>query len=380
MNVVHLCYTYCNVTFIHYTISNLKINNHFVVCRKMKNLNIFPYDKVFRTHKIFDFIHLINTIWVSKFKRNRILLNDWIANYMTIKKLPDIDILHTHFGDHAYYMIPLAKKLGKPLVVTFYGGDMSDVAKKAGWRERYGQLFSFADLVLCEGSYMRSKIIELGCSAEKIKVSKISIPIETITFNFRPTYNENEKLKILMCASFVPKKGFFDAINAIYKLKSEGVNIDCKIIGDGPLRDKICRMITSLGLIDDIQLLGKLKPSIVYEYAKEAHFFLHPSKFAPDGGSEGGAPTIIIQMQAAGLPIISTTHADIPNIIPKENHFLSEEGNVDDIVNNIKLLISQQDNWINISLRGRKFVEQEHSTKTCSILLEKMYESIFKYK
>src|SRR5690606_39794503 len=45
------------------------------------------------------------------------------------------------------------------------------------------------------------------------------------------------------------------------------------------------------------------------------HVFLSPSITASDGDTEGGAPVGLIEMAATGMPVISSRHADIPEVI-----------------------------------------------------------------
>jgi colanic acid/amylovoran biosynthesis glycosyltransferase len=57
---------------------------------------------------------------------------------------------------------------------------------------------------------------------------------------------------------------------------------------------------------------------------------IHPSVTAADGDSEGGAPTVLLEAQAIGTPIVTTRHADIPHVVPEgAGVFLCAEHDVD---------------------------------------------------
>jgi colanic acid/amylovoran biosynthesis glycosyltransferase len=57
---------------------------------------------------------------------------------------------------------------------------------------------------------------------------------------------------------------------------------------------------------------------------------IHPSVTASDGDSEGGAPTILLEAQAIGTPIVTTRHADIPYVVPEgPGVWLCDEHDVD---------------------------------------------------
>jgi len=370
--IVHLYSIYLKLPFIYFLINSLKKNNYYFLVREIKKgeLEKFPYDKVIQTNKIFYPFWLINKILSVKF--NFMIGRFPIDQICKIRKLGKIDLLHAHFGFEGYYALGLAKYFKVPLIVTFYGFDMSDLPKKQGWKKRYKKLFREVSAICVEGEFMKTKMIELGCAEDKVHVLRLAIPTEKIKFSYRPHYENS--LNVLMCASFVEKKGYFDAIETIKRLKDEGININCEIIGDGSLKNQIEERINFLNLSDVVKLLGRKNSQEIYDISKKHHVFFHPSKFASDGGSEGGAPTIISEMQALGLPIISTDHADIPNIIPNENKFLAMEGNVDQLVDCFKRLIAVKSSWERISVSGRKFVEENHNADLIGNKMEQIYD------
>lgn len=372
--IVHINSIYLNATFIYYLINNLNKNIHYFLVKEIKKDQLvkFPFKRVIDISKFFYPLWLINKFLYVKF--GFMFMRIPFTQILAIRKINNIDLLHAHFGNEGYYTLPLAKFLNVPLIVTFYGGDMSDIAKKLGWMKRYKKLFKEVSIICVEGEFMKRKMVELGCPLEKVIVSRLPIPIDNIEFSYRPNYSNT--LNVLMCARMVKKKGYFDALATINKLKEDGIKIKCEIIGNGKLQDQIIKMINNLGLNNEVKLLGRKTPIEIYEISNKHHVFFHPSKFDSNGGSEGGAPTIISQMQALGLPIISTTHADIPNVIPIENHFLAEEGNTEQLVDYFKKLISCQEKWNEISNRGMKFVQKKHNALDIANKMEELYNKV----
>lgn len=377
MKIIHLRDQYLRVSFIYFLLIGFKKYKHELLCREIIELDLqkYPYDFIRKTSSSFDLTWFLDKIVTVKLKFNVRLINDWYAYYQLLKKDNDILVIHAHMGTQGFYAIPLVKKLKKPLVVTFYGSDMSDVTKLPGWKERYIQLFDVASKVIVEGPYMKSKMIELGCTPEQVEIVKIGVPLKHLSFQYRPVYKNNETLQILMCANFFPKKGYLKALKALKIMNQNGIKFQVSIVGDGNLKQDILNYINTNDLGDIVSLLGSKTLPEIYELSKKMHVFFHPSETAPDGGSEGGAPTIIIEMQALGLPIIATKHADIPNVIPIDNHFLANEYDVNGLVYQFERLISIKD-WNLISERGRDFVILEHSNEKCSGEVELIYEKL----
>ena len=372
--IIHINAIYLRLTFIYFFLKNLKINNHYFLAREIKKgaLEKFPFERVIETSKLFYPFWFINKVLNVKFDFMITIFP--AAQILAIKNIGNIDLIHAHFGTEGYYTLPLANYFKVPLVVTFYGYDMSQIPKKYIWKRRYRKLFNKVSIICIEGEYMKKKMVEMGCEEDKLFVCRLAIPTRQIKFSYRP--ESMTTLNILMCANFVEKKGYFDALDTIKKLKDDGIKINCEIIGDGHLQKAIDKKILLLHLSDEVKLLGRKNSEEIYEISEKHHVFFHPSKFGPDDDSEGGAPTIISEMQALGLPIISTTHADIPNNIPKENHLLAEEGNIEQMVEIFKHFINKQEDWNKISDLGRKFVEENHDANSIGDRLEHLYDRL----
>jgi colanic acid/amylovoran biosynthesis glycosyltransferase len=378
MKILHIRAKYLQVSFVYYLLKGFRKYEHHFACREIQkgDMKLYPFQNVHKTSRLLLPIWYFTKLFITKFKHPGRIINDWQVYLPIIRKIGNIALIHAHMGSEGYFALPLAKKLKTPLFVNFYGWDMSKLPQLPYWKKRYPKLFAEADGIIVEGEHMKTKMIELGCPEEKVFISKIGIITNDIPFSYRQSYNTDEGLKILMCARFEEKKGFIEAITAIKILKDEGYKLLVDIIGDGPLKDKIIETIENNELTDVIHLLGRKKYYEIYVLSKEYHLFMHPSRTSSEGDSEGVAPTIILEMQALGLPIISTTHADIPNIIPVENHYLASEGNVEEIVTQIKRLINDYQKWKLISEIGKIFVNREHDNVIVAEKLENLYSSI----
>ena len=105
-----------------------------------------------------------------------------------------------------------------------------------------------------------------------------------------------------------------------------------------------------------------------------ADIFIHPSVTAESGDSEGGAPTTILEAQACGLPILSTTHADIPNVVvPEKSALLSPERDTDSLEKNLITLLNEQERWAEMGQLGRQFIEKYHDITKEVKGLERLY-------
>ena len=113
------------------------------------------------------------------------------------------------------------------------------------------------------------------------------------------------------------------------------------------------------------------------DYLKEmdkADIFVQPSVKAANGDMEGGAPTTILEAQALGMPVISTCHADIPNIVVEgKSSLLSKEKDYKSIASSMEYLLETQEVWEQMGNNGREFVETYHNIYKEVDRLEKIY-------
>lgn len=224
---------------------------------------------------------------------------------------------------------------------------------------------------------MKSRLVELGCPEQKIQIQRIAVPVENIPFVVRHPKKSDEKVIILFSGRFIEKKGLIYALQAVKILHDQNKKFEFRIIGDGPLRPQIETFIEEHQLVGSVKMLGFLNYQEYLQEIGKADIFLHPSVTAQDGDSEGGAPTVILEAQASGMPIISTMHADIPNIVVSgKSALLSKEHDVQGLVENIIYLLENQGRWEEMGRIGRQFVEQNHNIKMELGKLEEKYTNL----
>jgi colanic acid/amylovoran biosynthesis glycosyltransferase len=292
-------------------------------------------------------------------------------------------LFHSHFGDEAWNKMNLVRNLGLPHVVTFYGYDLSLLPKADPlWRERYRDLFSRVDRVLCEGPHMARCIRDLGCSPEKVQVHHLGVAVSDIPYKPRD-WAPGTPLRVLIAASFKEKKGIPYALEALGQLKNE-LPLEVTVIGDASAeeraqreRQRIYEVVDKYNLAPRIRFMGYQPHTVLFEEAYRNHVFLSPSVEAADGDTEGGAPVSIIEMAATGIPIVSTFHCDIPEVIKDgETGLLAEERKVSQLCEKILWLVNHPANWRPMLDKGRKHIEEQFDAKVQGLRLSEIYEKM----
>src|SRR5262249_21180593 len=148
-------------------------------------------------------------------------------------------LMHAHFGTSGVSALPAAAHTKIPLVTTFYGFDITRQAKDESWMSRYRQLFQHGRLFLVEGPHMKSHLARLGCPEAKIRVQRIAISTNTITYRPRTAKSSSDNVIFIFSGRFVEKKGLLYALRGFHQLRRKYTNFEFRIIGDGPLKQEV---------------------------------------------------------------------------------------------------------------------------------------------
>ncbi|GMU96957.1 MAG: colanic acid biosynthesis glycosyltransferase WcaL [Ignavibacterium album] len=360
MKVLHICDSFSPLseTFIYDYITELErqgIDNHVLTFTRINETDR-PFDKVHVAKIKEDFIWFILRV-IAEFnnKPNKF----WAMQRREIKrivKMVEPDIIHAHFGPMGVLVAPIAKKSKLPLVVTFYGYDASSLLKEEFWLKEYERLWSIVNGVTVLSKHMKDVLINIGCPENKISIIHLSRKLDDISIKNIP----NEIKNFISIGRLTEKKGHSDTIIAIKKVLDKGYKIKLKIIGEGPLKEHLQKMIIDNKLQEDVKLLGAVKNEETLNQLYKSDAFILCSKTAENGDQEG-TPTVLVEAQAIGLPCVSTCHAGIPEMVPEENkRFLAEEGNIEQIKDCIiRLINTDKSGLVKVVERGRKKVEQE---------------------
>ena len=343
-----------------------------VVCERTENLDQFAVANI---HSL-ENEPRYRQIWDKGLRKLRIRRH---LNYLVAtSRKTDVKIIHSHFGNVGWANLGAIRKLKVKHVVTFYGIDVTKFPiQHPVWRGRYHRLFTEVDRVLCEGSHMARCVVALGCPDHKVKVQHLGVDVDNIPFRPRQ-WHADEPLRVLLAASFREKKGIPYAIEALQIVARE-VPVQLTIIGDAgkepeSQREK-ARVLTALdrsGLKAHTRLLGYQTHQTMLQEAYNHHLFLQPSITAQDGDTEGGAPVAIIEMLATGMPVVATTHCDIPEVVgPAFAYLLAPERDVAKLAACIQALLDEPDSWLGLVQRGREHIEHEyHRSRQAERLIE----------
>jgi colanic acid/amylovoran biosynthesis glycosyltransferase len=339
-----------------------------IVCDRIRPDNTLPTTRVYPLPS--RWAQLTNQVW------RKLTNGNCPHGYRHILKRYHPALMHAHFGDQGVLMLPTARHWKIPLITSFYGYDVSKLPRDPMWRQRLAHLFQTGDLFLAEGPHLRERLCALGCPPSRVLIQPLGIDPQTI--HFRPRKRHAGPVRLLMAASMREKKGLTYGLRAIlHVLNQFPESLYLTVIGDGPLRSSLEAMVKQSGATDRVRFLGYQPRAVFLDEALKADLFISPSVTASDGDTEGGAPVSLIEAQATGLPIISTTHADIPFVTrPDQSAILVAERDVHALVQALDTLLHAPERWAKMGCAGRNHVETHFHSRHLGLQLQARYRAL----
>ena len=148
-----------------------------------------------------------------------------------------------------------------------------------------------------------------------------------------------------------PVSGTNGQIFAIAGVRDRGVDVDYRIAGEGPEREKLRFMVHELDLGDIVELLGQCDQQRVKELLTWADVLLLPSL------SEGIA-NVALEAMAAGVPVVSTRCGGMAEVIEDgQTGLLVDVGDTDAMADRIEKIATDPDLTSDLSLRAVAYAD-----------------------
>jgi glycosyltransferase involved in cell wall biosynthesis len=125
----------------------------------------------------------------------------------------------------------------------------------------------------------------------------------------------------------VRKKAPLLTLEAFRRARSSCPTLHLDYVGSGELFPAAQQFIRDHALGQCVELHGAEPNEVVQERMRHADIFIQHSVTDPKTGDEEGLPISILEALAHGLPVVSTRHAGIPEIVQEGvMGFLVDEG------------------------------------------------------
>lgn len=249
-------------------------------------------------------------------------------------KAESIDVVLAEYGPTAVSVMNACNQTQTPLVVHFHGFDAYTDYVLTTFGEAYRKLFDISSAVVGVSSHMCDQLIRLGAAPNKVYLN----PCGAMVTSSKSEAVNDPGYRFAMIGRLVEKKAPFVSLMAFARLCESVPEATLEIVGDGPLKAACIQMVHALGLNERVTLHGAQSHEFALGVLARSDYFIQHSVKAPNGDMEG-TPVGVLEAMGAGLPVISTRHGGIRDIIAEgDTGILVDEYDVSGMVEGMQTL------------------------------------------
>jgi len=185
----------------------------------------------------------------------------------------------------------------------------------------------------------------------KDKVLEVITPgVETEIFKYAPPAKK-DYFEIMTVGYLLRRKGIQYLIEAMPLILREFKDVRLRIVGDGPFKGELVRLVKRLSLNDKVRYDGLIPRDELVKYYANCDVYVQPSL------SEA-FPSAIKEAMSVGRPVIATKVGFVEeHVIDGVNGFLVPREDVEKIANKVLLLLSDEGLRLKLSAKAREYAE-----------------------
>jgi colanic acid/amylovoran biosynthesis glycosyltransferase len=285
-----------------------------------------------------------------KSKISKLSFNEY--NLIKSLKKNKVNCILAEYGTTAADSLHVAKILKLPLIVHFHGYDATMFDFVKSYKEKYVKVFEYASAIIVVSKKMYQDVLLLGCPPHKMHL--ITYGPNSSFFKIQPTYNSNQFVSI---GRFVDKKAPYLTLAAFKEVVAAHSDAKLVMVGDGPLLNTCINLTRVWNLSNNVVFAGALTPTEIIKTFEDSIAFLQHSVTAHNGDSEG-TPVAVLEASAAGLPIIASRHAGIPDvIIDGETGLLFDELDVNTMAKQMLNVFENHELAARLGMKGKEHLQ-----------------------
>jgi len=291
---------------------------------------------------------------------------------ITSFKKNKIDLVFAEYGGTGERILSVCQKLNLPLIVHFHGFDASrkSVIKE---NDNYKRVFETAKFIIVVSKKMYQDLLIMGCPESKL-IYNVYGPNENF-LEIKPNFN---KLQFISIGRFTDKKAQYYLILSFIKVLDKYPGAKLIMAGEGELLNTCRNLVKYSGINENVEFPGVISPEKYIEYLGESLAMVQHSITADDGDAEG-TPLGILEASAAGLPVISTNHAGITDvIIHGETGLLVEEHDVDGMAKNMIMFLGNKEMAKKMGAKGKTNIKENFNMDRHINLLDELIDKAVK--
>jgi colanic acid/amylovoran biosynthesis glycosyltransferase len=236
--------------------------------------------------------------------------------------------VHAHFGTNSAEVAMLTRALGgPPFSFTVHGPD--EFLRPMGLPEKIRR----STFTVAISSYGRSQLYLRLPHRDWPKVHVVHCGLENAFFDMAPVPVPDTP-RFVCVGRLSEEKGQMLLLEAVARVAAKNIPIELVLVGDGPLRGELEKLIEKYRLGAQIRITGWISNKQVRDEIARARALVLPS-------FSEGLPVVIMEAMALRRPVLTTFIAGIPELVHSgENGWLFPAGSLDDLTNALEACLT----------------------------------------
>ena len=261
------------------------------------------------------------------------------------------------------------RKLGVTNIVGMTQGHETGWAMTPGTRQALRKIGNDTDYLTYISEYTHKKIAKALSPSAAARMRRI-VPGVNVT-EFSPgNLSSGNQLRtelgwtdrpVIVCVSrLMARKGQDELIRALPKIHQTAPNASLIIVGDGPYRKDLERLVKKLGLENFVHLTGKVSQTELSKWYAAGDIFAMPCRTRMGGWDVEGLGIVFLEGSATGLPVIvGDSGGAVDAVVDGATGYLVDGTNTAEIADRIAYLFANPDVAKKMGNAGRNWVTQE---------------------
>jgi phosphatidylinositol alpha-1,6-mannosyltransferase len=222
------------------------------------------------------------------------------------------------------------------------------------------------DVVTFLGEYCRSRIAAALSPAARARMAQLTPGVDDETFrpgaggaDVRRRHGLSDRPVIVCVSRMVARKGQDVLVRALPLVRARIPGAALLLVGDGPHRGAVEKLVRTLGLERDVVLAGRVPWEDTPAYYDAGDVFCMPTRTRLAGLEPEALGICYLEAAATGLPVVAGDSGGAPDaVLDGENGYVVDGRSVTQVADRLVELLGDGDLARRFGERGRAWVRQ----------------------
>jgi glycosyltransferase involved in cell wall biosynthesis len=225
-----------------------------------------------------------------------------------------------------------------------------------------------AVFIVCISDFTRSQLCRVSSPTLWPRFQVVRCGIDLAAIPFQQPLPAGPIVTVISVGRLSPEKGQVILLEALARVRKEGIDARLLLVGGGPYERAIRQQIAQLGLADCVDLAGELTPKQVIERLRLCDLFCIPS-------FSEGLPVSMMEAMAVGVPVVATSIAGIPELaVDGQTALTVPPANPEALAHSLRRLATDDELRSRLARNARSRVEQMHDLNRNAAQLLRLFQ------